>query len=58
MCVAFGTVINCFSDFYKKLQDRHLIIPIKIKVETDSKTGMLYNYSVVSLLIYEIDFLE
>ena len=37
MNVAFGTLANCSSDFYKKLQDGASIIPIEIKEETDTQ---------------------
>ena len=37
MNVVFGTLANCSSDFYKKLQDGASIIPIEIKEETDTE---------------------
>ena len=44
MNVALGTLANCSSDFYKKLQDGASIIPIEIKEETDTQDRDDWNF--------------
>ena len=57
---AFGTLANCSSDFYKKLQDGASIIPIEVKEETDTQDrddwNFFLNFSCNKMCLNEIIF--